>query len=150
MDRARRSWAKRGVGDVDVLEVRLCYFELGWNGKQRYLQPAYIVLATLFGSDRRIKTRDIYVMPAAVNHAGRIMVVAPSTTVAQPPAAGGRCLTDPTASRRMTAPTPDGGTGSQSEREVEANMRPGAFSRGGFLGSDENLRDVIAADSKRC
>jgi len=35
-----------------------------------------------------------------------------------------------------------------SEMEVEARMRPGAFSRTGFLGANETLRDVIAADSE--
>jgi len=39
-------------------------------------------------------------------------------------------------------------TGDPNEVEVEARMRPGAFSRTGFLGRDESLRDVIKADSE--
>ena len=32
--------------------------------------------------------------------------------------------------------------------EIEARMRPGAFSRSGFLGLNERLADVISADAK--
>lgn len=35
-----------------------------------------------------------------------------------------------------------------TEGEIEARMRPGAFSKVGFLGPDERLRDVIAMDSE--
>src|SRR5262249_57554118 len=35
-----------------------------------------------------------------------------------------------------------------TEAEIEARMRPGAFSRTGFLGSEEKLRDVVAADAE--
>jgi hypothetical protein len=35
-----------------------------------------------------------------------------------------------------------------SIEEVEARMRPGVFSQGGFLGPDEVLRDVIAGDEE--
>jgi hypothetical protein len=38
--------------------------------------------------------------------------------------------------------------GSPSEAELEARMRPGAFSKTGFLGPHERLRDVIAADAE--
>jgi len=85
VDEARRTWAERGVREVDVREVRLCYFEMGWNDVQRYLQPAYIVFATLVGVDQRIKMGDIYVTHAAVNHAGRIVPLAPTRRVAQKP-----------------------------------------------------------------
>ena len=85
LDEARRSWERRGVPDVEVREVRFCYFEAGWNDVQRYLQPAYIVLATLFGSDPRIRMNDIYVTPAAVNHVGRIVAAAPAKRGAQRP-----------------------------------------------------------------
>lgn len=73
VDEARKMWDKRAVGEVEIGEVRFCYFELGWNDEQRYLQPAYYILATLIGPDRRIRTGDIYVTPAAVNNAGRIV-----------------------------------------------------------------------------
>jgi len=84
IEEANRIWTKRGVGEVEVREVRLRYYEMGWNDKQQYLQPAYIVLATLIGPDRRIRTGDIYVTPAAVNHAGRI-AAAPIRRRAQKP-----------------------------------------------------------------
>ena len=67
IEEANRHWTKRGVNEVEVSEVRFCYFELGWNDVQTYLQPAYMILATLIGPDRRIKTGDIFVAPAAVN-----------------------------------------------------------------------------------
>jgi len=35
-----------------------------------------------------------------------------------------------------------------SEAELEGRMRPGAFSRSGFLGPDERLADVTAADAR--
>jgi hypothetical protein len=48
----------------------------------------------------------------------------------------------------MNEASPSGKAGEPSEAEVEARMRPGAFSRTGFLGPNERLRDVIAADSE--
>jgi hypothetical protein len=35
-----------------------------------------------------------------------------------------------------------------SEEEVEARMRPGAFSHEGFLGPEEKLKDVLETDAK--
>jgi hypothetical protein len=46
----------------------------------------------------------------------------------------------------LKEPPPDDGP--PSEGEVEARMRPGVFSRTGFLGPNERLRDVIGADSE--
>jgi hypothetical protein len=89
VEEARRMWTKSGVEEVEVLEVRFCYYEMGWNDKQRYLQPAYIVLSTLIGSDRRIRTGDIYVTPAAVDHAGKI-VAPPTRPAAQQPRSDNR------------------------------------------------------------
>lgn len=37
---------------------------------------------------------------------------------------------------------------SPSEAEVEARMRPGAFSRSGFLGTGERLKDVLDCDDR--
>jgi hypothetical protein len=73
IDLATRDWNRRGVHGVEINEVRFCYFELGWNDEQKYLQPAYIVLATLVGPDERIRTGDIFVTPAAVNAAGALL-----------------------------------------------------------------------------
>jgi hypothetical protein len=77
LDSARRSWEARGIAEVEVNEVRLCYYEMGSEDRQRYLQPAYLVLATLIGADRRIRTGDIYVSPAAANAVGRIVTPPP-------------------------------------------------------------------------
>jgi len=85
VDAAKRTWAARGVSEAEVREIRLCYYEMGWNDEQRYLQPAYIVLAMLIGRDERIKTGDIYVTPAAVNPVGRIVAPAPARRGAQKP-----------------------------------------------------------------
>jgi hypothetical protein len=73
IDLASRDWNRRGVYGVEINEVRFCYFELGWNDEQKYLQPAYIVLATLIGPDERIRTGDIFVTPAAMNPAGTLV-----------------------------------------------------------------------------
>ena len=35
-----------------------------------------------------------------------------------------------------------------SMRQLEARMRPGVLSQGGFLGKDESLAEVLAADSQ--
>jgi len=82
---ASRMWEKRGVvGEVEIGEVRFCYYELGWNDEQRYLQPAYFVLATLIGPDKRIRTGDIHATPAAVNNVGRITAPPPRRVVQKP------------------------------------------------------------------
>jgi|SRR5271165_4536791 len=47
----------------------------------------------------------------------------------------------------MTQPLPNSEDGPTDE-EIEARMRPGAFSKAGFLGPGEKLSDVIAADSE--
>jgi hypothetical protein len=73
IDLASRDWSRRGVSGVEINEVRFCYFELGWNDEQKYLQPVYIVLATLIGPDERIRMGDIFVTPAAMNPAGTLV-----------------------------------------------------------------------------
>ena len=78
-------WEKRGVvGEVEIGELRFCYYELGWNDEQRYLQPAYFILATLIGPDKRIRTGDIHATPAAVNNVGRVMPPPPRRVVQKP------------------------------------------------------------------
>jgi hypothetical protein len=99
VDEATRMWDKRGVGVVEISEVRLCYYELGWNDEQRYLQPAYYILAALIGPDKRIKTGDIYVTPAAMNDAGRIVRL-PPRRVAQSPREADRSGNRPTRRRQ--------------------------------------------------
>ncbi len=94
VEEAGRTWTKRGIEKVEVREVRFCYFELGWNDLQRYLQPAYLVLAALIGPDKRIRMDDIYVAPAAVNSVGKIVAPPP-----KPPAQKSRAEHPPTSPR---------------------------------------------------
>jgi hypothetical protein len=77
LEEADRAWSARRVHEVEVREVRLCYFELGPNVAQIYLEPAYMILATLVGRDSRIRTGDIFVTPAAVNTAGSLTGLTP-------------------------------------------------------------------------
>jgi hypothetical protein len=63
--------ARRG-GRIEVRQVRFGYFELGWQERQRYLQPAYVILMTLYSDDERIHRRTVYVATAATNGVGRI------------------------------------------------------------------------------
>lgn len=83
VEKATRMWEQREVSEIEVHEVRFCYFEMGWNDAQRFLQPAYIVLATLIGPDKRIKTGDIFVTPAAVNSVGSIVTLPSGRQAAQ-------------------------------------------------------------------
>jgi hypothetical protein len=87
IDLATRDWNRRGVHAVEINEVRFCYFELGWNDEQKYLQPAYIVLATLIGPDERIRTGDIFVTPAVMNPAGTLVPPIPKPRPQKPRAA---------------------------------------------------------------
>jgi hypothetical protein len=89
VDLATRHWNRRTVNRVDVDEVRFCYFELGWNDEQKYLQPAYVVLATLISPDERIRTGDIFVAPAATNSVAPLVPPLPRHRPQKPRAATG-------------------------------------------------------------
>lgn len=69
-DMAEHFRSKRG--QIQVQEVRYGYFEEGWRSRQRYLQPAYVVIGMLTSPDERIRKRTIYVAPALENATGRI------------------------------------------------------------------------------
>jgi hypothetical protein len=61
-----------------VQEIRLGYFENGWNSAQEFLQPAYVVLGTLGSPDQRqpderLRRRSVIAVPAATNDVGEIM-----------------------------------------------------------------------------
>ena len=84
VDQARRAWETRGIERVEISEVRFCYYELGWNEEQRYLQPAYYILATLISANERIRTGDIHVTPAAVNAIGRLVPPLPRRVAQKP------------------------------------------------------------------
>jgi hypothetical protein len=89
VDLASRDWNRRSVHSVEVNEVRFCYFELGWSDEQKYLQPAYIVLATLSGRDERIRTGDIFVTPAATNSVRPLVLPIPKRRPQKPRTATG-------------------------------------------------------------
>jgi hypothetical protein len=69
-DMAAHFRTKQGV--IDVQEMRFGYFEEGWRSRQRYLQPAYVIIGMLTSRDGSIRKRTVYVAPALVNAVGRI------------------------------------------------------------------------------
>jgi hypothetical protein len=73
IDEATRLWKRQHVWKAEVKKVLFGYHELGWDERQRYMQPAFIVLATLTGPDERVKVNAFHVTAAAVNHMGRII-----------------------------------------------------------------------------
>jgi hypothetical protein len=58
---------------LDIHEVRLGYFEDGWDSAQEFLQPAYVVLGILRSPDERLRRRSVIAVPAATNDVGEIM-----------------------------------------------------------------------------
>lgn len=68
----------RGEGRVEVLEVQLAYYELGWDDPQEYLQPAYVVTVRLTGTDERFRINATVAVPAAANAVGPIEPIPPS------------------------------------------------------------------------
>jgi hypothetical protein len=68
-----RYWKPHDLGRIEVGETRFGYFELGYQDPQRVLQPAYVMLLTLYGPDERIRMKSAHVVPAAVNAVGRFM-----------------------------------------------------------------------------
>jgi hypothetical protein len=78
----QREWLDERIGRhlgadrtarLDVQEIRLGYFENGWNSAQEFLQPAYVVLGTLRSPDERLRRRSVIAVPAATNDVGEIM-----------------------------------------------------------------------------
>jgi hypothetical protein len=67
-----------GPGRVEVTDLRLGYFELGWHEDQEYLQPAYIVLLQLGGPDGRFRMNATVAVAAAVNAVGPVEPVLPT------------------------------------------------------------------------
>ena len=57
---------------IEVQEIRFGYFEEGPRSKQRYLQPAYVIIGILSSPDGSVRKRTIYVAPALTNNAGKI------------------------------------------------------------------------------
>lgn len=69
-DMAAHFESKQGI--IEVEEIRFGYFEEGWRSKQRYLQPAYVIIGMLMSYDGSVRKRTIYVAPALSNGVGRI------------------------------------------------------------------------------
>jgi hypothetical protein len=61
-----------GAGRIEVTDMRLGYFELGWDDDQEYLQPAYVVFLRLGGPDVRFRMNATVPVAAAVNAVGPI------------------------------------------------------------------------------
>jgi hypothetical protein len=69
-DMAAHFAKKRAV--IEVQDVRFGYFEEGPRSKQRYLQPAYVIIGMLSAPEGGSRKRAIYVAPALTNNAGRM------------------------------------------------------------------------------
>lgn len=59
-------------GLIEVQEIRTAYFEEGWRGEQKYLQPAYIVIGLAMLQNEGIRKKVVYVAPALSNAPARI------------------------------------------------------------------------------
>jgi len=66
LDEVRRRYSASD-GRAEVRDLRLGYFELGWDDRQEYLQPAYEVFLELFSPDDRFRMGATMAVPAAVN-----------------------------------------------------------------------------------
>jgi hypothetical protein len=71
LDEVRRRYGAAD-GRAEVRDLRLGYFELGWDDRQEYLQPAYEVLLELFSPDDRFRMGATMAVPAAVNSPGPV------------------------------------------------------------------------------
>jgi hypothetical protein len=71
LDEVRRRYVG-AEGRVEVSDLQLGYFELGWDDSQEFLQPAYVVFLQLFSPDSRFRIGATVALPAAVNAAGPV------------------------------------------------------------------------------
>ncbi len=67
-----------GEGHIEVTDIRLAYFELGWDEDQDYLQPAYVVFLRLGSPDGRFRINAMVPVAAAVNAVGPIEPILPA------------------------------------------------------------------------
>lgn len=74
----RRSWGETGHGRVSVRAIRLAYYEEGYDVRQHYLQPAYVMPLEIASKDDRFRSRSEHVVPAAVNAVDIDSFTAPS------------------------------------------------------------------------
>jgi hypothetical protein len=59
-------------GRIEVSDIRLGYYELGWDAEQEFLQPAYVVYLQLLSPDERFRVNATAAFPAAVNAPGPV------------------------------------------------------------------------------
>jgi hypothetical protein len=69
-----------GDGRIEILDIRLGYFERGWDDQQEYLQPAYVVSARLVSPDARVRMNAVVPVAAAMNAVGPIEPPLPPRT----------------------------------------------------------------------
>jgi hypothetical protein len=67
-----------GDGRIEILDIRLGYFERGWDDLQEYLQPAYVVSVRLVSPDARVRMNAVVPVAAAMNAVGPIEPLLPS------------------------------------------------------------------------
>lgn len=61
-----------GDGRIEILDIRLGYFERGWTDRQEYLQPAYVVSVRLVSPDAGVRMNAVVPVAAAMNAVGPI------------------------------------------------------------------------------
>jgi hypothetical protein len=71
LEEVRRRY-EESDGIVEVSDIRLGYYELGWDGGQEFLQPAYVVFLQLRSPDEHFRINATVALPAAVNAPGPV------------------------------------------------------------------------------
>jgi hypothetical protein len=82
VDEAQRNletFYKAANQDITIQEIRFGYFELGWNDKQTFLEPAYVMPIILNSPESRMRSGSIYIVPALRKPYELVMPVAPQT-----------------------------------------------------------------------
>ncbi len=52
-------WGEQGSGLIAIEDIRFGYFEMGWEGAQRYLQPAYFLPLTIKATEGPLAGRPV-------------------------------------------------------------------------------------------
>ena len=79
-----RARYQQGAGQAEVFDVSLGYYEQGFDGRQEFLQPAYVFLLRLTSPDPRFRVNASVAVMAAIN--GPAPVEPPVTPPAPQPA----------------------------------------------------------------
>ena len=77
IEEVRRRYGN-GTGHIEVTDLRLAHFELGWEEEQEYLQPAYVATVRINNPVSRFRMNATVPVPAAVNAVGPIELVRPA------------------------------------------------------------------------